>query len=88
MSVSPVIKINQQLKGSLVEMLGAQHFRVVGMQRLDAGWSADVEVHVRNPQLSISNNAGSKDVYTRCRYRVDFDADLEMSGFTETEYES
>ncbi len=88
MSKSPVLQIHEQIKGNLIEMLGAREFRVVGMQKLDAGWSADVEVYVRNPQLSISNDAGSKDMLTRCRYRVDFDADLQMSGFTETEFDS
>jgi len=87
MQTSPIVRINEQLKGNLVEMLGAQHFRVVGMKRMDSGWSADVEVHVRNPQLSINNAAGAKDVYTRCRYHVSFDSDLQMSGFTETDYE-
>lgn len=88
MSKSPVLQIHEQLKGSLIEMLGAREFRVVGMQKHDSGWSADVEVHVRNPQLSIANNAGSKDMLTRCRYRVEFDAELQMSGFSETEFDS
>lgn len=89
MSKSPVIQIHEQLKGSLIEMLGAREFRVVGMQKNDSGcWTADVEVHVRNPQLSIANNAGTKDMLTRCRYRVDFDAELQMNGFVETEFDS
>jgi hypothetical protein len=88
MSKSPVLQINEQIKGSLVDMLGAREFRVVGMQKHDAGWTADVEVHVRNPQLSIANSAGSKDMLTRCRYRVDFDTELQLCGFTETEFDS
>ncbi len=82
---TPLQKINDALRNTLAELLDAKHFRVAGIRKAQDGWSAEVEAFVRDPRLSIVNDLGAKDIYIRSRYKVEFDRDVDMVGFTEIE---
>lgn len=86
-SPSPLASIHQQIQVDLAQILGAKELRVTGIRRAQSGWTAEVEAFLRNPQLSIKNALGEKDVLSRARYRVDFDESLVLAGFTEIESE-
>jgi len=64
-------------------MVGALEFRLLGLRsRGEAGgWIATVEVYVRNPETSIRNAAGTKDMLTRTEYRVSLDSSAELLDF-------
>lgn len=84
---SPLASIHQQIQIDLAPILGAKELRVIGIRRVPTGWTAEVEAFLRNPQLSIKNAIGEKDVLSRARYRVEFDESLALTGFTELESE-
>lgn len=83
--VSPLTKIATAVRDVVADALGASETRVLGIKRQEDGWLVDIEALVRDPQRSISNAAGSKDVFHRARYRCEFDADLEVQSMSMTE---
>lgn len=83
----PLVLINQQLKSMLGTLIDAKEFRILSTRKVGEGWQADVEAFVRDPRLSIRNAAGEKDIVKRSRFRFEFDANLQMVGFAETETE-
>lgn len=87
-SISPLVRIAGVLREQLPALVGSDQYRITSVRRSHEGWTADVELFARDPRLSISTAAGSKDILRRVQLKVDVDTDYAISGFTEVDRES
>lgn len=79
---SPLATLRRKVDEEVAELIGARELRLLSIRRAEGGsWAARIEAYVRDPQLSISNALGSKDILHPRLFRAEFDEELELIGF-------
>ena len=69
------------VRGAAAEMLSATDTRIVKALTKPEGWDVEVEAFSPNPELTVSSRGGAKSILERKRYRMCFNADMQLTSF-------
>ena len=72
-------------RGAAAEMLSATDTRIVKAVTKSNGWEVEIEAFSPNPELTVSSRGGAKSILERKRYRMSFNADMQLTSLEPVE---
>ncbi|MEM9302486.1 MAG: hypothetical protein AAGE01_10270 [Pseudomonadota bacterium] len=80
--VASLANVRAKIETEIGQMVGARELRILSMRKSsEGGWTARIEAFVRDPQLSINNQLGNKEILEVKVFQAEFDSQAELIGF-------
>lgn len=73
------------VRGAAAEMLSATDTRIIKAVTKPDGWHVEIESFSPNPELTVSSRGGAKSILERKRYRMNFNADMQLTSLEPVE---
>jgi hypothetical protein len=77
-AVNPMGRLAIIVRGIAADLLCASDTRIVRIAPENAGWQVEVDICAPNPELMASLHGSSKPILERSRYRLHFDAEMQL----------